>query len=745
MTKFPHVSKSKMWSLGLLLNTALASHGMAQQADTNGQMASLEEVVVTATKRGGMAIQDVPFAVQSLDGQELSSRGAVDFNDYFRLVPGLAVFDQGPGDKRIILRGVNSVGAGTVGLYLDEVIITGENAQDGGGRQPDIKLFDIERVEVLKGPQGTTFGSSSMSGTIRYITRKPDSGEINGYASADLRQTENASLGWSAEAAINVPIVEGKAAVRVAGTYFSNKGYIDNQVIDGANSEETGAVRALLRLTPTDDLTIDLTAMYQDLETDGPSFFNREDLFGNPLSTDSDNLESADVTEAPFSDEIQAYNATIEYRMDHGSVTGTASFFSRDTVFNRDSSGALAAFIGADPLTNGRSVITQPKDRELQTYELRYASNWDWPVQMLAGVFYQAEDRFFRSAILSASNGVIDDNPMVFLDRTVSTSIDEFAFFGEVSVDITDRFTITGGIRYFDFSIDEQAVAVRAFGGGPGAGPGPELSASEDGVIFRGNLSYRLTDENQLYFNVAEGFRSGGTNDQTAAAIADVTIPAQFNSDSLVSYELGSKNSFMDGRLTINLAGFFIDWSNIQLQDQATDGQLTFPFRGNGGGADILGAEVEALIKPINGLDLGLSVAYTNAELGEDNPVPSTGLDGDELPYVPEWTFSLTGDYYWTAPQWGVNFNVGGDLSYIDSRNTELRPTNPFFLALDDYALLNLRAGVEWDSWRVNFIVNNVTDNNTVIDVFRIVPGVTPDGFIQNRPRTFILGLRKSF
>lgn len=742
MMKLHSVRKSGALTMGLMLHTALVTDVLAQQSRAaNEATASIEEVVVTATKRGGMAIQDVPFAVQSLGGRDLASRAAVDFNDFFRLVPGLAVFDQGPGDKRIILRGVNSVGAGTVGLYLDEVIITGENAQDGGGRQPDIKLFDIDRVEVLKGPQGTTFGSSSMSGTIRYITRKPDSREISGYISADLRQTENASLGWSTEAAINVPIVEGKAAIRVAGTYFSNEGYIDNQVIKGADSEETGAVRAILRLTPTEDLTVDLMAMYQDLETDGPSFFNKVDLFGNPL----DKLESADVTEAPFSDEIQAYNATVEYRMDHGSVTGTASYYSRDTVFNRDSSGALAAFIGADPLTDGRSVITQPKDRELQTYELRYASNWDGPVQILAGAFYQAEDRFFRSAILSASTGVIDSDPINFLDRNVSTSVDELAFFGEVSVNITDRLTATGGMRYFDFDIDEQPVAVRAFGGGPGAGPGPALSASENGVIFRGNISYQMTDDNLFYLNVAEGFRSGGTNDQTAAAIANVVIPAQFDSDSLVSYEIGSKNTFMDGRATVNVAGFYIDWSNIQLQDQATDGQLTFPFRGNGGGADIFGAEVEVRLTPMDGLDIGLSAAYTSSELSEDNPIPATGLDGDDLPYVPEWTFSLSGDYRWTASQWNATFNIGGDFSYIDSRNTELRPTNPLFVALNDYAILNLRAGIEWETWHLNFVVNNVTDNNTVIDIFRTVPGATPDGFIQNRPRTYVLGIRKNF
>lgn len=720
----------------------------AGDAPVGEPLGAIEEIVVTATKRGDLGLQDVPFAVQALNSEALSALGAADFNDFFRFVPGLAVLDQGPGDKRYILRGVNSTGAGTVGLYLDEIIITGENAQDGGGRQPDVKLFDIERVEVLKGPQGTTFGSSSMSGTLRYITKKPVMGEVSARVFAALQQTDEADLGGRLEGVVNLPLAGERAALRLAGYYLEEEGYIDNLVEDAANSESTGAARAILRLLPTDSLTVDLTLMYQDMETDGPAYYNRVNYFGDPISRGEDDLRQADVARAPFLDEMIAWNATALYALDHGTITGAASFFDRETEFNRDSSFAVEVFTGgALPLLGaGRSVITQPKDRELDTFELRYASEWDSPVQILAGGFFQSETREFRSAILTTDDsGVIESEPTAILDRFVRTDIDELAFFGEVSWDIGERLTLIGGLRYFDFEIDEQARVDTGFGGGPGSGLGPALNATEDGVIFKGNIAYRVTPDNQIYFRVAEGFRSGGTNDTTAAEIADVTIPAQFDSDDLINYELGSKNGFRDGRVTANAAVYFIDWSEIQIQDQATDGQLTFPFRGNGGGADIWGIELDAQFRPLDGLDLGVALSYTEAELSEDNPVPSSGLDGDAVPYVPEWTASLRADYSWPLERWSARAGVGGDLSYIDERNTEFRPDNPLFVKLDSYALLNLRASLEWERWKAGLIVQNATDDDTVVDVFRIVPGLTPTGFIENWPRTFLLTLERTF
>ena len=716
---------------------------LAQDYDQPSE-ASADTIVVTATKRGEANLQDVPFAVQAITGDSLKERGALDFDDYFRFVPGLAVFDQGPGDKRYIVRGVNSVGAGTVGLYLDEAIITGENAQDGGGRQADIKLFDIERVEVLKGPQGTTFGSSSLSGTIRYISNKPDVSEFGGGSAGDVRHVKGAGLGGSADLFVNIPVAEDVAALRVAGFYENIDGYIDNILDEGVNAQESLAYRASLLIQPSDNFDITFMAMYQKSESDGSPYYNLRDYAGNAISQ-GEQLFQADVTQNGFEDEFQVYNATANLDTGYGVITATASLFDRDTVFNRDSSRALEAFAGLDPLGAGRSIITQPKQREVQSYELRYASDFDGPLQVLIGIFYQDEERFFRSAILSASNGAIDANPMSFLDRNVSTDIQELAFFGELSLDITDRLNITGGLRRYDFEINEVAEATTGFGGGPGDGVGPQLSSSEDGMIFKANIAWDVTGDISAYFQVAEGFRSGGANDQTAAAIAGVTIPEGFGSDSLINYELGVKSQFPG--ITANAAVYSLDWSDIQIQDQATDGNLTFPFRSNGGGADVIGAEFELYAQPAQGLNLGLTANVLSAQLSEDNPLPASGMDGDEIPYVPDFTLSATAEYEWPVSSGSSSANAffGGDVNYVSERNTEIRPDNAFFVNLDGYALVGLRAGLRGDSWSVILSANNLLDDDTVIDIFRVIPGVYPDGFIRNTPRSVVLRVTKGF
>ena len=336
----------------IILSTIFGQQAFAAQ--------ELEEITVTATKRGAQHLQDIPLSVQAMSGEKLRNIGAGDFNDFFRFIPGLAVFDQGPGDKRYIIRGVNATGAGTVGLYLDEVIITGENAQDGGGRQPDIKLFDMERVEVLKGPQGTTFGSSSLSGTIRYITNKPNLTEKELNVRAEITDVDGADLGSQVEAAISLPLIDDVLAVRVAGMYLDQDGFIDNRFSDGVNSDETTAARISLLYAPNDNFSISLMAMDQDVETDGPAYYNRVDGNGVPLP----NNTQADLSGNPFEDEMNLYTATLEYPSEIGTVTATLSRLERDTLFHR----------APPPAAGPLSVLTPPTAPQVYRSALRRAS-----------------------------------------------------------------------------------------------------------------------------------------------------------------------------------------------------------------------------------------------------------------------------------------------------------------------------------------------------------------------------------
>lgn len=727
----------KRFVVAAMASTALyAVPALAQEtADVEAPPGS--EIVVTASKRASSTIQDTPIAVQALGGEDLKEKGALDFADFYHAIPALSVQDEGPGDKRYVIRGINSAGASTVGMYLDETVITGENAQDGGGQAPDIKLFDIDRVEVLKGPQGTTFGASSMAGTIRYITKKadPDAG-VNGYVQSGLRATNGASLGLQTDGAVNLPIVPGVLAIRASGFYADLPGWIDNKFQNGANAEKSKAGRLTARLQPVPDLTIDVTAMYQDVQQDAKNFYNRLDYSGRTLPADY----QADEVRAPYGDESEIYNATVNYTQSYGTFTGTVSRFVRDTSFVRDASLAAQAFFGLPYATTGRSALKQDKHRRVDSGEFRFGSDFGGPIQILVGGFFQNEDRFYRSAWPKAdASGNIPANASLLLDRTVDTRIKERALFGEVSYQFVPGLTFTAGGRLFDFKLEQISDAIVAAGGAAGKGPGPLLSTKDDGLIGRFNLAYKLSDQVNTYVQVAQGYRSGGTNDQTAAALANVTIPDGYGSDSLWSYEAGVKTSLLDRKLFLNGAVYYIDWSDIQVSQQATNGTVSFGYTGNGGKGEVKGVEMTLEAKPVRGLDINLAGNYNTAKLSQDNPIPSTGRKGNRIPYVPEVTASGAVNYATAVPSLGVDASFGADVSYQGSMATKFNSTIANYQRLDAYWLVGLRAGISKGPWQVNLNVTNLFDDQTTINFNEIVPGVYPLGYYTNRPRTVSL------
>ena len=745
---------------GILLG--LLSSGMVQ-AQSGSQTSNLEEIVVTATKRGGELIQDIPVTVQAISGDRLTETGALDFNDYYRLIPSLSVNDQGPGHKNYIIRGISSQGAGTVGLYFDETIVTGEFLSSEGGRAPDIRLFDLNRIEVLKGPQGTTFGSSSLSGTIRWIPNYPDLGEFGAEVGGTMSATKDADWpSWSVDAMINVPLVTDRVALRVAATAIDKEGYIDTQFEDGVNSDQAQAVRAMLAFQATDNLLLTATAMLQTTETEGrsglmyvlPDMPASPSLNGGPAPSDHwNNAMSAE----PFDDDMELYNLKGEYTADWGTITATTSIYDRETEFFRDSSTEIEIITGyARPADgSGQSTIIQPQDRKLTSGELRFASAWDGPIQVLVGGFMQKEERDFQSAVITVDHatGQITDSSIYLLNRLVYTEVDEKAAFGELTWQATERLAFTGGVRAFEFELDEQATAVTAFPGRPGAGPGNPLASDESDEIYKFNVAYDFTDDMLGYALFSQGYRAGGTNDQTAAALAGVEIPPGFTSDSVDNYELGFKSTLMDRKLVFNAAVFFMDWTDIQVLRRAiAPSGLQFAYRGNGGAAEVKGAEFELQAYPTEVLQLGATFGYTDAELTEDLPVLADGRDGDTIPYVPEYSFSLNGRYEFPflTDLGGTGF-VGGDLVYQDDQQNRLRPTDPTYREIGNHTVVNLRFGVDSENgWSAIAGVNNVFDEDeTITYTFngnsQPNVGYVPPGEVRPWPRTFFISARRSF
>jgi outer membrane receptor protein involved in Fe transport len=684
------------------------------------------------------------MAIQAMTGDSLEQRGAVDFNDYFREIPGLAVFDQGPGDKRYIIRGINASGASAVGLFLDDYIFTDENAQDGGGREPDLRLFDIDRVEVLKGPQGTTFGSSALSGVIRYIANKPDLQSYQATVRTAVTSQEHSSgLGVNTDMAVNLPIVEDRFAIRLAGYFVDIPGFINNRFENGVNNDQTWAARVMGRLKISDSLTLDMMYTNQDAETDGNPYYNKVDYFGNPLPP----LTQANLVRTGFHDRMSLTGLTLEDHLEMGTITVVASEENRKTAFIRDSSQGTQVLYGLpDPAAEGvLATIVEPKDRTIDDIEARFASHLSGPFQFLTGVFAQWERRTFGQYIYAAnSNGYIDPTagilfgPIQFID-IYKTNIKEQAGFGEITWTATDKLKIIGGVRAFRFEHSFQPYEPISFGGTPGPGLGGKTTSSEGSAIGRFNASYTFSPDSLGYVQIAQGYRPSGSNDQIGAENEHAVIPAEFRSDSLINYEVGYKQSAFDKRLTVTTAVYRINWKNIQEQLQApvlgTAG-ATFPYIGNGGAARVLGAELEVDVKPIDRLTVGLTGGYTNATVTEG--VPGGGNSGDRIPYVPRFTTSVSADYI--VPIGGsLNASFGGDVSYTDSRATDFPENTANYYRLPTNTLTNLRAGIASPVWKAEFLVKNAFHNGNYIDVFTVLPGLTTPGYIPNPPRTFWL------
>lgn len=728
-----------------------------------GTMAAqtVETVVVTATKRGATLLEDTPLSVQSIGGKSLAETGALDFDDFMREVPSLSISDNGPGDKRIVMRGVSATGAGTVGLYFDEIVMTGSALGDDGGRQPDIKLFDMERIEVLRGPQGTTFGSSSLSGTIRWLPRAPEYGIFSGEAGARATMLkESDSTGFQYDGMINVPLGD-RLAVRLSGLQVTIPGYIDGRFGKDLDEEETSAVRAMLGWRITDSLEFSFLTMYQKTDLSGRTSFSTANLElpGSPTLNGQalpSRYYTSDQTRPSRDEDITMYSGKLVYSKDWGTITAASSLFDRDSGFARDASAA-AEILSAGALradSSGISLLENPMHAWIRSSELRFSSDWSGPLQILLGAYNQNEDRRggSRWASVDPATGVQGIDSTVFLHRRETTRVDEQALFGEVSWQVTDRLTATAGVRWFDFEVSQDASRVVDFRSVPGPGPGPKFEYGESGTTTRFNVSYDLTDDLLAYVQVAEGFRAGGPNDQTAASIANVQIPPGFGSDSIINYELGLKASLFARRLTASGAIYQIDWSDIQVSqfaDSATG--LRFTYRGNGGEARVKGVEFEMTAQPADGLQFGLGLSYNDSKLTQDLPIPTQGLANDPLPYVPEWTGSVNARY--SRPildgEWEVF--AGGDWSYTDETSNRLRSTDRYYRKLEAYDILNLRAGIQGNGWTTVVSVDNVLDSDKIItypfdfQTAAAINGNIPDRLGRPWPRSVSLSVRKSF
>jgi iron complex outermembrane receptor protein len=734
---------------------------------------NVDEVVVTANKMSATTVLKAPTSIQAISGETLQKQGVVGFMDIARQVPGLSVQDLGPGDRKYVIRGISSAGASTTGVYYDEAVVSGSNANDGGGFQSDIRLYDLDRIEVLRGPQGTLYGAGSMSGTIRFLTKKPNLSEFGGYVSGEFSHTEKGGDNYNANGAINLPILEGKAALRLVGWGIDDSGFVDQVRVGAGTANPRGFVadintdnvlggRATLRVEPIDDLTIDASYTRQSQESNGssrytPSGVTAFKVAGAPLIRGCD-LCNTDVSRSPRDDDLEVYSLTVNYRTPYGTLTGTTNQYNRDFVYNIDQTPILAV-VGVNRAGEAYEAV----NRNVNSSEIRFASNLDFPVNFVVGGFRQDESSDLDVALL-ATNGeglrvgafspltsqdaLRNANGSTFFGRIDHRENQQYAAFGEATWSVTEQLKLTGGLRYFHEKLNGVQQVTHPFGGfPPGANPtAPVIDPEQtnDKVTGKVNISYAFSDDVLVYATASQGFRSGGLNPPSFVEF----VPPSFGPDTLWNYEIGAKGRLFGRALEYQVNAFWIDWKDIQVQQVTQTAALH--YIGNAGNAVSKGVEFEFTARPIEYLrinfagslqDAHLKQGATPAQIAKD---PTLGRDGDKLPDVPKFQYALGLDY--SAPlamaggDW--NYTLAADITYQGKRHAYFEGS-PFDLTLDSYTLVNVRAGLSNDLWSATLFVRNLTDKRAQVSA--INSNQDPHALITVRPRTIGMTVTRNF
>jgi iron complex outermembrane receptor protein len=741
-------------------------------ADPNGaeRDAGPAEIVVTALRRSS-TVQTTPIAISALGENQLTRLGATTIADIIRQVPGLQLTESDSGRTRVSIRGVQATGESTVGLYYGETPLTGPSGtgSDPAGNTPNLNLFDVERVEVLRGPQGTLYGSGSMGGTLRVLFNQPDAGRYEGTVELQATDTKNGGIGYFTKGALNVPVLADTLAIRAVGYRERQGGYVDNVTLgrSNANRSTLEGGRVMLGFTPGPDVTVTATALLQTQDIGGTAQYSS--ALG-PFDTDF-------RINQPWHDKLQLYNGTGRFDLEFATLTASASWYRWDVESTNDNNAAFASVVSgarwcplytrvalATPVTTcspaqrtayqdyARSKAPfgayQPRYVRNFIQEARLGSNGTGPLRYTVGLFH--ENRFDRTDTLpfagDAATGGQRDPVDNLGGRNILTHVRQTAFFGEVGYRLLAPLTLTVGLRHYDYSktVGGEYLGYN-FTNGQEPRPYEETAANAKGWIKKFNAELRATRSILVYANAAQGFRPGGANNIP-------NLPQQYlvyRPDSLWNYELGLKTSWLDRRLTLNMAVYRTDWSQVQTSvSTLQQGGGNFNFIYNLAGVRVEGVELEANARPARYLTLNASYNYNDAHLTSDQ-IDSTGFvtapgrTGDTLAYIPRQTASAGIEY---APP--LSDTLTGvarlDWTYTGRMNTELRETNAFYREIGRFSVFNTRIGVEGTrNVGVFLFANNLFDKNGLNRVASATG--TPDYFVSTRPRTIGVNFRKGF
>ena len=758
---------------------------------------SLEVIEVTATRRSG-SIQAAPLNITALDADVMKDQNISELADVARWVPGLTITDQGGrSGSPIIVRGLNtnssgpSSDGGTVATYINEIPVS-----------VDMRLVDVERVEVLIGPQGTLYGAGTLGGAIRYMLKEPELDFISGEVFGDVFQTqESDSVGGEAGFIFNLPLIEDKLAVRTSLNIYEDPGFIDYAYtvrepgvsitdpdwtnldavnsnlknVKDANGETTTTGRISLRYKANESFEGTLNYFYQKQDTEGRSIVHHNSLNeNNGLNDRIGKYESAYRFEEPREKEDQLLS--LELKADLGfaelvSATGISHF---EADGQRDQTDLLIRLdYGYEEFPSFSAFTRELDEVDTFTQELRLVSQSDSDLSWIVGGFYNKTDTdassreftpgFDQFAVDNFGGAQLRPDSLEYLEITGS-KVTESALFGEVGYQVTDKFDITIGARFYEYDVESKAAFDFPLANTLYEGAAPdaisvnfeENEAGDNGNLFKFNAKYQFTDSVMAYATISEGFRIGGSNglvpcptplpedQQTGCGTPDEML---YDADTTTNYELGFKSTWMRSQLHFNAALFNVDWDNAQIAGATTVGQL--PYLSNAGSANAKGIEIATRAILSDSFTAYATYAYTKAELTSDAPYlfnadgTDGAKDGDRLPGSPEHQFSMGINYQtevFNDKTLDINYGLTAQSDVISK--VGLRDNGE---ALPGYSLSNISAKLTADAWSTTLYVDNLFNKYAVTSVRRSDADITTAngadiqrnyGYFINRPLT---------
>ena len=770
MNKTYKVLPRKKLAAAISAITAPVVGGLPMLVQAQG--AVIEEVIVTATRRSD-SVQDIPINITAVSAEQIENRRLVGLDEIARFVPGLTFIDNGPRDDSpdIIIRGLNTdglgpggVGATTVATYLGEIPL-----------EADFKTNDLERVEVLKGPQGTLYGSGTLGGAIRYIPKKPENEFSFDVRGSVFSLSHSDGLGSDVGATLNVPIIDNVLAFRANLDRLDDPGFIDYAFVvreagvsnpepdftnpadvsanlrnaEDANGEETLSGRFALRWTPNDKLDATLWYHFQNVEAEGRQLVHQESFGTGPY-------QSGLRYEEPNDYDNQILSLEVIADLGFAELTSATGYTEYDEVGQRDQTDLLLDFeYGYEFFPTFSSFTRETDDEWTLTQEIRLVSTGDGPLSWIVGGFYNKFDQvawsfeftpgFDQFAVDNFGGVALRPDALEYIQFTDDV-IEEQALFGEISYQFTDKWEATVGFRAYEFEETltggfDLPLLNTVFLGQPDTQLlRPSRLATnttdDDGTLFKLNVAYQVNEDILTYLTVSEGYRIGGLNSVPPCTPDDIANPGQalcaledeilIKPDTTTNYELGVRSSWMGNSLIVNAAVYFIDWEDIQVSDVTVNGSL--PITGNGSGAESKGIEIDARWRVNENWELFGTVATTDAELtelAEGLVGPFDGPAGARLPGSPELQGSLGASYTRTLANGrdliiGWNMIYNGDIFNIPGGNEQLPLDNGVPTParrgekLPSYTLHSFQAQLAGERWSATAYLDNAFDEYAI-------------------------------